>query len=73
MSMMLLRFAGALELALVCAEGVVPGSGAILPLGGSPLSQVGVVFGVSFVFTELVEILINAIQQAVEWLRGRSD
>lgn len=73
MSIMLLRLAGAIELALICVEGLVPGSDVILPLGGNHLSQVGVVFGFSFVLTELADVTAHAIRQMRDWLKGPRD
>jgi hypothetical protein len=69
MMIVLFRFASAIELALICAEGLVPGSGDILPLGGNHLAQVGVVFGVSFILTEVGDAAVHVACQIRDWLR----
>lgn len=71
MTLITLRLAGMIELTLVCVEGLVPGTDTILPLGGNHLSQVGAVFGISFVLTELIDITVDFIRRMLDRLRGR--
>jgi hypothetical protein len=48
------RVALALDLILICMEGVWPPSRGLLPLGGSHLSQIGLIMAFVFVAAELI-------------------
>lgn len=50
-----LRLVASIELALVILEGCVPLSAKFLPLGGSHLAQIGILFGLSLVAYEWTE------------------
>jgi len=54
----------AVELLLVVLEGVWPRAAKSLPLGGSHLAQVGVLFGSAWFFIELFEGLQRAFVEA---------
>jgi hypothetical protein len=69
--LLLLRLAGATELLLVCAEGLVPGGHTLLPLGGNHLAQIGVVFGLTFALKEMCEAVVFVAKLAVRRLRRR--
>jgi hypothetical protein len=43
----IIQIALALEILLVCAEGVIPGANRYLPLGHSPLAQIGLALGLA--------------------------
>jgi hypothetical protein len=47
------RIALALEILLVCGEGVVPASHNFLPLGGSHLTQLGLVLGLAVMVVDI--------------------
>jgi hypothetical protein len=49
------RLVASIELALVILEGSVPLSAKFLPLGGSHLVQIGIMFGLGFVACEWIE------------------
>jgi hypothetical protein len=70
MTSLTLRLAAAIELALVCAEGVMPGADSVLPLGGNDLSQIGAVFGISYVLVELTGIVADLIRRVFTRLCG---
>lgn len=57
---MLFRVAAATEIALVCAEQLFPGTHGFLPLGGNPITQLGLLLGPSFVVDELCEAVSYA-------------
>jgi hypothetical protein len=48
--------AAALELLLVVAYAAFPRTRSRLPLGGSDIAQVGIVFGLAVALTEMIEI-----------------
>ena len=54
------RIALALEILLVCGEGVVPPSHGYLPLGGSHLAQLGLVLGLAITIVDIWETLAAA-------------
>ncbi len=47
----------AIELLLVIAHGTISPSRRVLPLGGSDLSQLGVLLGLAAVYTELAMLI----------------
>jgi hypothetical protein len=51
-----IRFTLAIEILLVCFEGVIPGAARYLPLGGSHLSQLGLILGLGIAASELCEV-----------------
>ena len=53
------RIALALEILLVCIEGVVPSSHTYLPLGNSHLAQLGLVLGLAITIVDIWESLAN--------------
>jgi len=54
---LLFQLAAALELGLVIVEGVAPDAVSFLPLGGSHLTQVGVILGSCSVLLECSEVI----------------
>jgi len=59
-----LPISAALELLLVIAEGTFPELGKFLPLGGSHLAQIGILFGVPWAVFELATAVIRSIRGA---------
>ncbi len=51
------RIALALEILLVCTEGVLPPAHHYLPFGGSHFAQLGLVLGLAITFVDLWESL----------------
>jgi hypothetical protein len=51
----MLRLVASIELALVIVEACFPLSAKFLPLGGSPLAQIGILFGLGLVACEWTE------------------
>ena len=49
------RIALALEILLVCLEGIFPVTHSILPLGHSSLAQLGLVLGLAVIIVEIWE------------------
>lgn len=52
------RIALALEILLVCIEGVLPYSHDYLPLGSSHLAQLGLVLGLAVMIVEIWETMV---------------
>ena len=52
----------AIDLLLVCAEGVFVPQSQLLPLGGSNLAQLGFVLGLAIGLTEFVSILMRLMR-----------
>jgi hypothetical protein len=61
------RIASALEVALVCCEGVFPESQGILQIAGNHIAQLGAVFGASFAIGEL-RPLLDPVVETVRWV-----
>ena len=57
------RVSLALEVGLVCIEGVFPQL-PFLPLGGSPLSQIGFCLGSAWLISEVAEVLSRQPKRA---------
>jgi len=57
----LFSICAAIELLLVMLEGLLPRAAKMLPLGGSHLAQIGVLFGLAWVAVEL----ISGVQRAI--------